>query len=131
MDVRLIAKKVLRYAGRRIAQGQQFVAHGSTHARLLKATGRAVDAPSETKPAPKPPPKPKPAAERKPMANPSPKPAPKPAPKPEPLPTEPRRERPERGPQPEQPIVEPEPSPLPVEPDVPPHSTPLPADDKG
>ncbi|WP_313666106.1 hypothetical protein [Shinella sp.] len=42
----LIAKKSLRYAGRSLVEGDKFEA-SAKDARLLKAIGKAVDAPAE------------------------------------------------------------------------------------
>lgn len=46
MGVRLVATKVLRYAGQRYTPGEPFRARTHGHARVLKALGRAVDEPS-------------------------------------------------------------------------------------
>lgn len=45
MGVRLVATKVLRYAGQRYTPGEPFRARTHGHARVLKALGRAVDEP--------------------------------------------------------------------------------------
>ena len=45
MGVRLVATKVLNYAGQRYTPGEPFISRTKEHARLLKALGRAVDEP--------------------------------------------------------------------------------------
>jgi hypothetical protein len=45
MGVRLVATKILQYAGQRYTPGEPFLARTTDDARFLKAAGRAVDEP--------------------------------------------------------------------------------------